>query len=142
MLQEEKNTIQEGNICMFIFKEKGSFDRSEDFLKKIVKCEYINTSVLEKYGRKGVEALSSATPKKTGLTASSWNYKILKKKGTYELLWYNTNIKKGVPIAIILNYGHSTSDGSYVVGRNYIQPAIQPIFDELANEIWREVHIG
>lgn len=126
---------------MIIFKEKGTFDHSEDFLKKIVKGDYIDIAVLEKYGEKGVEALSSATPKKTGLTASSWNYKILKKKGTYELLWYNTNIKKGVPIAIILNYGHGTSNGAYVSGRNYIQPAIKPIFDKLADEIWRGVHI-
>lgn len=141
MLREEKNIIQEGNTCMIIFKEKGTFDHSEDFLKKIVKGDYIDIAVLEKYGEKGVEALSSATPKKTGLTASSWNYKILKKKGTYELLWYNTNIKKGVPIAIILNYGHGTKNGTYVSGRNYIQPAIKPIFDNLANEIWRGVHI-
>lgn len=124
---------------MFIFNEKGNFDRSEDFLRKIVNGEYIDINILEKYGRKGVDALSSATPRRTGLTASSWDYKIVKKKGTYELSWFNTNIKNGIPIAIILNYGHGTSNGTYVVGRNYIQPAIKPVFDELADEIWKEV---
>ena len=95
--------------------------------------------ILEKYGRKGVEALSSATPRRTGLTASSWDYAIKNKNGQYELSWYNTNIQNGLPIAIILNYGHGTSNGSYVVGRNYIEPAIAPILDEIAEEVWKEV---
>ena len=124
---------------MFRINSKGNFDRTEKILKSFLNEEYIPLDILEKYGRKGVEALSSATPRRTGLTASSWNYAIKNKNGQYELSWYNTNIQNGLPIAIILNYGHGTSNGSYVVGRNYIEPAIAPILDEIAEEVWKEV---
>lgn len=124
---------------MFKINSKGNFDRTEKILKSFLNEEYIPLDILEKYGRKGVEALSSATPRRTGLTASSWNYAIKNKNGQYELSWYNTNIQNGLPIAIILNYGHGTSNGSYVVGRNYIEPAIAPILDEIAEEVWKEV---
>lgn len=124
---------------MFKINSKGNFDRTEKILKSFLNEEYIPLDILEKYGRKGVEALSSATPRRTGLTASSWDYTIKNKNGKYELSWYNTNIQNGLPIAIILNYGHGTSNGSYVVGRNYIEPAIAPILDEIAEEVWKEV---
>lgn len=124
---------------MFKINSKGNFDRTEKILKSFLNEEYIPLDILEKYGRKGVEALSSATPRRTGLTASSWNYTIKNKNGQYELSWYNTNIQNGLPIAIILNYGHGTSNGSYVVGKNYIEPAIAPILDEIAEEVWKEV---
>lgn len=124
---------------MFKVSSKGNFDRTEKILKRFLNEEYIQLDILEKYGRKGVEALSSATPRRTGLTASSWDYTIKKKNGQYELSWYNTNIQNGLPIAIILNYGHGTSNGSYVVGKNYIEPAIAPILDEIAEEVWKEV---
>ncbi len=124
---------------MFKINSKGTFDRTEKILKSFLNKEYIPLDILEKYGRKGVEALSSATPRRTGLTASSWDYVIKNKNGQYELSWYNTNIQNGLPIAIILNYGHGTSNGSYVVGRNYIEPAIAPILDEIAEEVWKEV---
>ena len=124
---------------MFKINSKGNFDRTEKILKSFLNEEYIPLNILEKYGRKGVEALSSATPRRTGLTASSWDYTIKNKNGQYELSWYNTNIQNGLPIAIILNYGHGTSNGSYVVGKNYIEPAIAPILDEIAEEVWKEV---
>lgn len=124
---------------MFKINSKGNFDRTEKILKSFLNEEYIPLDILEKYGRKGVEALSSATPRRTGLTASSWDYTIKNKNGQYELSWYNTNIQNGLPIAIILNYGHGTSNGSYVVGKNYIEPAIAPILDEIAEEVWKEV---
>lgn len=124
---------------MFKINSKGNFDRTEKILKSFLNKEYIPLDILEKYGRKGVEALSSATPRRTGLTASSWDYAIKNKNGQYELSWYNTNIQNGLPIAMILNYGHGTSNGSYVVGRNYIEPAIAPILDEIAEEVWKEV---
>lgn len=124
---------------MFKINSKGNFDRTEKILKSFLNEEYIPLDILEKYGRKGVEALSSATPRRTGLTASSWDYTIKNKNGKYELSWYNTNIQNGLPIAIILNYGHGTSNGSYVGGRNYIEPAIAPILDEIAEEVWKEV---
>ena len=124
---------------MFKINSKGNFDRTEKILKSFLNEEYIPLNILKKYGRKGVEALSSATPRRTGLTASSWDYTIKNKNGQYELSWYNTNIQNGLPIAIILNYGHGTSNGSYVVGKNYIEPAIAPILDEIAEEVWKEV---
>ena len=94
---------------------------------------------LDKYGREGVAALASATPVSTGLTANSWDYKIERKNGSATITFYNTNIQNGVPIAIILQYGHGTRNGGWVQGRDYINPAIQPIFDKIAEHAWREV---
>jgi hypothetical protein len=94
---------------------------------------------LDKYGREGVTALASATPVETGKTASSWYYKIARDKGSITISFHNSNIQNGVPIAIILQYGHGTRNGGWVEGRDYINPAIQPLFDKLANNAWREV---
>ena len=116
---------------------KGDFKKTEQFLKFAS-----NTSKninLDKYGQKGVAALASATPVDTGLTANSWNYKVEKSGGTISLVFYNTNVVSGVPIAIILQYGHGTGTGGWVECRDYINPAIRPIFDEMADAIWKEV---
>ena len=91
------------------------------------------------YGREGVAALASATPVDSGLTASSWYYEIINRNGTAQITFYNSNIQNGVPIAIILQYGHGTRNGGWVQGRDYINPAIQPIFDRIANDAWKEV---
>ena len=96
-------------------------------------------SILDRYGKEGVRALSQATPTDTGLTAISWSYKVETSRSGAKITWYNTNIQNGVPIALILQYGHGTGTGGYVEGRDYINPAIQPIFDKLAEEAWREV---
>ena len=96
-------------------------------------------SDLDKYGKEGVAALASATPVDTGLTASSWSYEIKQKNGSISISFKNSNIQNGVPIAIILQYGHGTRNGGWVQGRDYINPAIQPIFDRIANDAWREV---
>mgnify|MGYP000277965666 CR=1 FL=1 len=96
-------------------------------------------SILDKYGRAGVEALSSATPTRTGVTAASWSYKINRKNGSVSLDFYNSNINKGVPIAIIIQYGHGTGTGGWVEGIDYINPAIQPLFKKLADDAWKEV---
>lgn len=98
--------------------------------------------ILDKYGREGVAALASATPVDTGLTAKSWYYKIENKKGSVTISFLNSNIQNGVPIAIILQYGHGTGTGGWVEGRDYINPAIQPIFDRIVAEAWREVTKG
>lgn len=98
--------------------------------------------VLERYGKKGVAALAAATPKDTGKTASSWSYEISEGKDTLSLTWKNTNINDGVNIAIILQYGHGTRNGGYVRGVDYINPALKPIFDELADAAWKEVTAG
>ena len=101
--------------------------------------EAVHLGDLDKYGRQGVAALSSATPVDSGLTAKSWYYEIENKNGSATIKFNNSNIQNGVPIAIILQYGHGTRNGGWVEGRDYINPAIQPIFDEIANEAWREV---
>ena len=99
----------------------------------------VHMSDLDRFGRDGVEALSSATPVDTGLTASSWDYEIKYSDDGARISFTNKNIQNGVPIAIVLQYGHATRNGSWVEGRDYINPAIQPIFDRIANDAWREV---
>lgn len=122
---------------MITIKTKGDFKKTAKFLDKLLKL--FDSDILDYYGRKGVEALSSATPKDSGKTSESWDYEIIKNGKKASLRWFNTNVNDGVNIAIILQYGHGTGTGGYVVGRDYINPAIQPIFDEIAKSIWKEV---
>lgn len=122
---------------MIRFKQKGNFQKTEKFIEKVRNWQYLIH--LTKYGAMGVEALSAATPVDSGLTARSWDYKIEILKDTASIVWTNSNIVKGYPIAIILDYGHATGNGGYVSGRHYISPAIQPIFDKLAEDAWKEV---
>ena len=122
---------------MISFRHKGNFSTLTRYLEKAKKGARI--SDLERYGKEGVAALASATPVESGLTARSWFYKIDRQKGSATISFHNSNIQNGVPIAIILQYGHGTRNGGWVQGRDYINPAIQPVFDKLANEAWREV---
>ena len=117
----------------------GSFNKTERFLKKAHNASKTIDSTLTKYGEKGVAALRAATPTRTGLTASSWYYKIEKSGSRITLSFLNSNVNKGVPIAIILQYGHGTNNGGWVQGRDYINPALRPIFDEMVEAIWKEV---
>ena len=120
-----------------VVKHTGNFSKTEKFLRRASNLDY--RSILEKYAQEGVAALAAATPVDTGLTASSWDYEIRVSRGRYSIEWTNSHIVDGVPIAIILQYGHGTRNGGWVEGRDYINPAIQPIFDKIANELWREV---
>lgn len=122
---------------MIKFAQKGDFSRTFDFLKKAKEQQFLR--ILEKYGKEGVNALSSATPVDTGLTASSWYYKIERNGNLATLSFCNSNIQNGIPIAIILQYGHGTGTGGWVEGRDYINPAIQPVFDKIAKQAWEEV---
>lgn len=122
---------------MITFRHKGDFSNLSRYLEKTKNP--IPNRILEMYGREGVSALASATPIDSGQTANSWDYRIVRSKGGVSIQFFNTNIQNGVPIAIILQYGHGTGTGGWVQGRDYINPAIQPIFDKLANEAWREV---
>lgn len=122
---------------MITFKEKGNFSKLNTYLEKIK--ESIKIGNLDKYGRDGIAALSSATPKETGKTASSWYYEIKRENGSVSINFNNTNVNKGVPIAIILQMGHATRNGGWVEGIDYINPALKPIFEQLANEAWEEV---
>ena len=122
---------------MIKFRQKGDFSKLTRFLEKAK--ETVHLGDLDKYGREGVAALASATPVDSGLTADSWRYEITNKQGSAKITFYNSNIQNGIPIAIILQYGHGTRNGGWVQGRDYINPAIQPIFDKIVNEAWREV---
>ena len=122
---------------MIKFSHKGDFSKATRFLGKAKQT--VHLGLLEKYGRAGVAALASATPVDSGLTASSWYYEIENNRGSVTITFNNSNVQNGVPIAIILFYGHGTRNGGWVQGRDYINPALQPIFDNLANEAWREV---
>lgn len=122
---------------MIVIKHKGNFNKTERFLNRISKVDFLR--ILEKYGREGVNALAAATPVDSGLTANSWYYEIKTSRNSYTISWGNSNVVNGVPIAIVLQYGHATKNGGFVRGRDYINPAIQPIFDKIAEEAWREV---
>lgn len=122
---------------MITFRQKGDFSKLNGYLERVKRAGKL--SVLDKYGQEGVAALASATPVDTGKTASSWYYRIDNKPGSISITFNNSNIQNGIPIAIILHYGHATGNGGWVEGRDYINKAIQPVFDKLANEAWREV---
>lgn len=122
---------------MITFAQKGDFSKFANYLKRVQKAAKVD--VLEKYGKAGVAALSSATPVESGLTASSWYYKIERTNTSARIIFLNSNINDGVPIAVILQYGHGTGTGGWVEGRDYINPAIKPIFDKLAADAWKEV---
>lgn len=122
---------------MIKFSQKGDFSKLNSFLEK--SKNLIKIGDLDKYGREGVQALSEATPKDTGLTSKSWNYEIKRTNDRVSITFTNSNIQNGVPIAIILQYGHGTGWGGYVQGRDYINPAIRPIFDKIADDAWKEV---
>lgn len=122
---------------MISFRHKGDFSKLTSFLERAKEKAYLGD--LNKYGRQGVAALASATPIDSGETASAWYYEIENTKQSATITFYNSNIQNGVPIAIILQYGHGTRNGGWVEGRDYINPAIQPIFDQIVDDAWREV---
>ena len=122
---------------MISFRQKGDFSKLTRFLERAK--ESVKIGDLDKYGREGVAALSSATPIDSGKTANSWSYEITNEDGSVTITFNNSNIQNGVPIAIILQYGHGTRNGGWVQGRDYINPAIQPVFDEIVDKAWREV---
>lgn len=122
---------------MISFRHKGDFSKANKYFERVKEAAKI--SILDKYGRAGVAALSSATPVDSGETANSWSYEIKHQNESVIIEFCNSHFNEGVPIAIILQYGHGTGTGGWVQGRDYINPAIQPIFDEIVEEAWREV---
>lgn len=122
---------------MIVLKNKRDFSKTTNFLKRITKLDY--KSILSKYGKMGVDALAKATPIDTGLTASSWSYEIVEDDGGATIYWKNSNVVKGVSIAVILQYGHGTGTGGYVEGIDYINPALRSIFEGIADDAWKEV---
>ena len=122
---------------MITIKSKGNFKKTDSLLAKILKRDY--ATVLNKYGQLGVEALRNATPVDTGLTANSWSYEIVEDSSGVKIYWKNSNIVKGIPIAVILQYGHGTGTGGYVEGTDYINPALKSVFEKIADAAWKEV---
>jgi hypothetical protein len=119
------------------FTHRGSFDRTERFLKKAKTIQF--KEILNRYAGEGVSALRAATPKDSGTTANSWNYEIVMRRSGFSIFWTNSNLNEGVPIAILIQYGHGTRSGSFVEGRDFINPAIRPTFDKIAENLWKEV---
>ena len=122
---------------MFKVTSEGNSDKTMKYLQKMKKIDF--KPILSKYGQMGVSALSAATPRDDGSTAASWGYEIVNEHGSVTLYWTNTDQNAGVYIAVILQYGHGTGTGGYVAGRDYINPAIRPVFDQIADAAWREV---
>lgn len=122
---------------LITFKHKGDFSKTTRYFNRA--REVVRRGILDKYGKAGVAALSSATPVDTGVTAQSWSYKIENTSGSSKLTFYNSNVENGIIIAIILQYGHGTGTGGWVEGRDYINPAVQPVFDQIVNDLWGEV---
>jgi hypothetical protein len=124
-------------MAVIEFKHKGNFKKTDGFLKNLK--HFSIDQILDFYGQKGVEALKTATPVDTGTTASSWYYEIIKEDGKTSVVWKNRNIKDWVNVAVIIQYGHATSNGSWVEGIDYINPALQPIFNQIAEDAWTEI---
>jgi hypothetical protein len=119
------------------FSARNSSDKTEKFLRTMMSQNLFDS--LEKYGREGVQALMRATPAESGETARGWKYEVLREHGSYSIIWGNSHIEEGRPIAVLLQYGHATRTGGYVAGRDYINPALRPIFDRMANDGWKVV---
>lgn len=122
---------------MVTFTHHGDFRKTKRFFARAAEARFLQN--LERYGQEGVAALAAATPVESGETASSWYYEIKRTGGSFSINWYNSHVEDGVNIAVILQYGHGTGTGGYVAGRDYINPAIRPIFDKIAENVWKEV---
>ena len=126
-----------GRSALITITQKGDYSKATNFLERLK--TKLHLSILDKYGKIGVQALADATPKDSGLTAASWTYEIQNNREGATISFHNTNINQNVNIAIILQYGHGTGTGGWVEGRDYINPAIQPVFDEIVEQVWKEV---
>lgn len=122
---------------MITFSSKGDFRNTENFLKKMSRRDIYRS--LDRYGQEGVSALSAATPVESGLASASWSYEVEVSKRSASISWLNYDVENGFPVAIMLQYGYGTGTGGYVQGRDYINPALKPIFDKIAESVWREV---
>lgn len=122
---------------MITFEQKGDFRNTDRFLKKMSKMDFANT--LRGVAQKGVVALSAATPVDSGLTANSWGYEITRSRNSFQIIWTNSHVENGFRVALGLQYGHGTGTGGYVAGRDYINPTMRPIFEQILADLWTEV---
>lgn len=125
---------------MFNFNANGSFKKTFSFLESVKNNRLY--SDLAQYGKLGVDALSRATPVDSSLTSKSWGYKIVTEKNGYSIVWYNDHVDSGINVAILIQYGHATRNGGFVLGRDYINPAIRPVFDKILDDVWKKVQNG
>ena len=125
---------------MITLTASGSFDKVDKFINAMKREEAF--AFLNAFGQQGVEALANSTPVDTGLTSNSWDYEIVKNKGRYSIVWTNSNTEPGIPVAILIQYGHATKDGGWVQGRDYINPSVRPLFDKIADQVWERVKNG
>lgn len=122
---------------MITFEQKGDFKNTEKFLRKMSSFDFSNT--LKNVAQEGVRALAAATPVDSGLAADSWGYLIERSRSSFSITWTNSDIESGFPVALMIQYGHGTGTGGYVQGRDYINPAMRPIFDQIIERLWTEV---
>lgn len=122
---------------MITIKKQGDYKKANSYLEKLL--EIVHLGILDKYGKKGVEALKAATPKESGKTANSWSYEISHSENSASITWSNSNTNRGYNIAILIQYGHGTGTGGYVRGTDYVNPAMKDVFEEIANEVVKEI---
>jgi hypothetical protein len=122
---------------MIVIESKGDFEKTRRWLDRLRRGEIFKA--LNSYGAEGVSALQAATPKDTGVTSTAWSYQVIHEKGSWSIVWSNSQTVIGKPLVIMLQYGHGTGTGGYVKGRDFINPAMRPIFDRIANDVWKAV---
>lgn len=122
---------------MITIESQGEWKMTRNWFDKMTKLDL--ALIMNQFGKEGVSALAAATPSKSGLTSKSWNYEVTRKGNNWKITWTNSNVNKGANIAVLIQYGHGTRNGGYVVGRDYINPAIRPVFDKIADKAWKEV---
>lgn len=122
---------------MITIESQGDWKMTRNWFDRMTKLDL--ALIMNQFGKEGVSALASATPSKSGLTSKSWNYEVTRKGNNWKITWTNSNVNKGANIAVLIQYGHGTRNGGYVVGRDYINPAIRPVFDKIAQKAWKEV---
>lgn len=122
---------------MITIESQGEWKLTRNWFDRMTKLDL--ALVMNQFGKEGVSALAAATPSRSGLTSKSWNYEVTQKGNNWKITWTNSNVNKGANIAVLIQYGHGTRNGGYVVGRDYINPAIRPVFDKIAKKAWKEV---
>lgn len=122
---------------MITIESQGEWKLTRNWFDRMTKLDL--ALIMNQFGKEGVSALSAATPSRSGLTSKSWNYEVTRKGNNWKITWTNSNVNKGANIAVLIQYGHGTRNGGYVVGRDYINPAIRPVFDKIAQKAWKEV---
>lgn len=122
---------------MITIESQGDWKMTRNWFDRMTKLDL--ALIMNQFGKEGVSALAAATPSKSGLTSKSWNYEVTRKGNNWKITWTNSHINKGANIAVLIQYGHGTRNGGYVVGRDYINPAIRPVFDKIAAKAWKEV---